>query len=151
MQVCLHACVLSLCSLSSYVHWACGPCTADAGLLCTQWAVGCPRGEGTDTLGSLHIQGLPSSWTSVGSCGTTHTLMQEEQGKENCRELFWRPMLNAGNSFSHYHLVPESPDSPFRKRQSCLDQKIISWALSGGFKYTFILRCSTVLCSVNTS
>lgn len=54
--------------------------------------------------------------------------------------VFWRPVLNAGNSFSRHELVPESPDSPFRKRQSCLDQKIISWALSGGFKYTFNLR-----------
>lgn len=33
-----------------------------------------------------------------------------------------------------------APDSPFRKRQSCLDQKIISWALSEGFKYTFNLH-----------
>ena len=29
---------------------------------------------------------------------------------------------------------------PLRKRPSCLDQKIISRALSGGFKYTFNLR-----------
>lgn len=52
----------------------------------------------------------------------------------------WRSILKAGNSFSPSYLVPESPGSPFRKRQSCLDQKIISRDLSGGFKYTFNLR-----------
>lgn len=35
---------------------------------------------------------------------------------------------------------PGEPDSSSGKRPSCLDQKIISRALSGGFKYTFNLR-----------